>query len=249
MSRFWGAAKVLTGTLQGSTSKVASAPICLQPRRKALSNTVQVVVPGCGANLDLESLTANVIVTGQAGTSPTLLTTIEGTHDFMDNSTTIVTTALTSSATTINLTLRDGIPQYGYALIYAVDGSAYEWVQVTSSATTGTGVHTIVRGALNTTGTAFAVGALVFFTNSWKAIPTNDATTTTMTTAAVDISGASAAVSVIDNTIDTQRLDMNKIPFPFIRVTTTVGGSSTPTATYAVSLSGLIRATDGVRAR
>lgn len=247
MSRFWKATNVLSGTTQGSTAAVVSAPIVLSPSRKAITSTVNIPVPGSGANLDLHNLIADIVVTGKAGTSPTLTTTIEGTNDFMDLSTTI-TSALTSSGTTAALAARDGIAQYDYVLLMAVDGSAYEWVQVTSSGTTGAGNHTIVRGQCGTAGQAFASGALVFFTRSWVAIPTNNSSTTTMVTSAVDISSATATAPATA-TIDTQALGMNRIPFPFIRVKTLTGGSSTPTATYKVNLSGLIQATEGVRAR
>lgn len=248
MSRFWQATNVLSGTTQGSTAAVVSAPIILKPSKKAITGiTPPVIVPGSGALLDLNNFTADVVVTGQAGTSPTLTTTIEGTNDFMDLSTT-TTGALTNSATTIALTARDGIAQYDYVLLMAPDASAYEWVQVTSSATTGAGNHTIVRGQCGTTAMAFATGAFLFFTRSWTAVPTNNSSTTTMTTGATSISAATSTAAVTA-TIDTQALGMNRIPFPFIRVKTLTGGSSTPTATYKVNLSGIIQPTEGTRAR
>ncbi len=247
MSRYWHLSRVLSGTAQGSTSAVASAPIVLQPRVKVLPNGTKVNVPGSGALIDLVSATFETVVTGQAGTSPTLTTVVEGTNSFMDNNTT-TTADITSSGTTLALTARDGIAQYSYILLMATDGSAYEWVQVTSATATGAGNHTIVRGALGTTGVAFTSGAYVFFTNSWTAVPTNDGTTTTLATSEVSISAAGAAAPVI-STLDMQQLDMNRMPFPIIRVKTTVGGSSTPTATYQVSVSGLIQAQEYARAK
>jgi len=248
MSRFWQATNVLSGTAQGSTSAAVSAPIILQPRKKPIvSNSVSMWVPGSGAVLDLSSFTAETIVTGQAGTNPTLTTTIEGTNDFMDLSTTI-TSALTSAATTVALAARDGIAQFDMVLLVAVDGSGYEWVQVTSSATTGAGNHTIARGQLGTTAIAFASGALAYFTRSWTTVPTVNTTTTTLTSGALDISTATATAPAI-SVIDMQKLGMVRMPFSIIRVKTQVGGTSTPTATYKVNLSGMIAATDGVRAR
>lgn len=247
MSKYWRASNVLTGTAQGSTSAVVSPPICLKRSYKALSNTVTALVPGCGQDIDFVSLTADIIVTGQAGTSPTLTTTIEGTNDFMDRNTTL-TGALTSSGTTIALTARDGIAQYDFVLLMKADASAYEWVQVTSSAATGAGNHTIVRGQLGTTGIAFATGDFLFFTRSWTAIPTNNSSTTTMATSAVSISAATATAPVI-STLDMQGLGMNRMPFPFIRIKTAVGGSSTPTATYNIHLSGILQAGELARAK
>lgn len=247
MSRYWHVTNVLSGTAQGSTSAVVCAPIVLAPRKKAISNTVTILTPGSGALIDLVSFTAEIIVTGQAGTSPTLTTTIEGTNSFMDLSTTL-TGSLSSSATTIALAARDGIAQYDYVLLMAANGSAYEWVQVTSSATTGAGNHTIVRGQLGTTGTAFASSDIVYFTRSWTAVPTANSSTTTLATTAVDISSATATAPVV-SVLDMQKLGMNRMPFPMIRVKTSVGGSSTPTATYQVNLSGLIQAQEYPRAK
>lgn len=247
MSRFWHVTRILSGTAQGATSAVASPPILLQPRRKALTNTVSVNYPGSGALIDLASLTAEIIVTGQAGTSPTLTTTIQGTNDFMDLNTTL-TANLTSGGTTVTLAERTGIAQYDYVMLMAADGSAYEWVQVTSSAATGAGTHTIVRAQFGTTALAFTSGAFLYFTRSWTAIPTANATTTTMISNALSISAATATAPVVA-TIDSQALGMNRVPFPIIRVLTSVGGSSTPTATYQVNLSGLIRASEYARSR
>jgi hypothetical protein len=247
MSRYWKASNVLAGVAQGSTAAVVSQPIVLMPSKKALSNTAMVVVPGSGAVLDFYSFTAETIATGQAGTSPTITTTIEGTNDFMDLSTT-TTGALTAGATTVALTARDGIAQYDFVLLMAIDGSAYEWVQVTSATATGAGNHTIVRAQCGSTAVAFASGAYMFFTRSWTAIPTANATTPTLATAATSISGAAASTPVV-TVIDIQQLGMVRMPFPFIRVKTLTGGSATPTATYKVNLSGVLAATDGIRAR
>ena len=255
MSRFYRASKVLTGVAQGSTNPVASAPIFLQPVRMALPGTAgrsqnSITIPGSGATMDLQELTATTIVTGQAGTSPTLITAIEGTNSFTDQNTTL-TGALAAAATTINLTARDGIAQYDWVLLMAADGSSSEWVQVTSAAATGAGAHTIVRSQFGTNPSAtlaFNTGDFLFFTRSWTTVPTANATTTTLATAATPISAATATAPVI-TVLDTQQLGMNKIPFPIIRVKTTVGGSATPTATYQVNLSVLIQATDNVRAR
>lgn len=252
MSRYENIGTVLSGTAQGSTSSVCSAPIILQPKRKALPGTAgrnqnAILVPGSGTTRDFLSLMAETVVTGQAGTSPTLTTTIEGTFDFMDNNTTL-TNGITSSATTIALAARDGIAQFDYVLLVAADGSYSEWVQVTSSTTTGAGNHTIVRGLFGTTGQAFSSGDFLFFTRSWTAVPTPNATTTTLTTGATAISSATATAPVVA-TIDSQGLGMTRIPFPILRVKTSVGGSATPTATYSVKLGGLLQQTEGVRAR
>jgi hypothetical protein len=252
MSRFWTLSKVLTGSSYGSTSAIASPPILLQPRRIALPNNAgknenAILVPGSGTTVDLLSFTAEVITTGNAGTSPTLTTTIQGTNSFMDLSTTL-TSAISSSATTVPLTAINGIMQYEWCLLMAQDGSSYEWVQVTSATGGGAGSPTIVRGQFGTTPLAFNIGDYFFFTRSWVDIPTPNATTTTMTTGAVNIGSASSGSPVIA-TIDAQSLGMNRIPFPIIRARSSVGGSSTPTATFQVNLSGLIQSTDAVRAR
>lgn len=252
MSRFYRASKVLTGFAQGSTNPVVSPPIFLQPVRMALPGTAgrsqnSIIVPGSGATMDLQELTATTIVTAQAGTSPTLITAIEGTNSFTDQNTTL-TAGLSAAATSISLTARDGIAQYDWVLLMAADGSYSEWVQVTSAAATGAGVHTIVRGQFGTTGQAFNIGDFLFFTRSWAPVPTANATTTTLATSATSISAATLTAPVI-TVLDTQQLGMTKITFPIIRVKTTVGGSASPTATYQVNLNGLIQATDNVRGR
>jgi hypothetical protein len=228
--------KVLTGTAQGTTPP-ASGLFFLKPGKLQLPNGVVVNWPGAGHDVDLVALTATVNVTDKAGTNPTLTTVIQGTTNPFDNNTTVATTALTAVATTVTLTERTGIAQNTLALLIRADGSAFEWVQVTSSATTGAGAHTIVRGLRGTVATTFPVGSYLYFTNSWAAIPTNDATTTTLTTGAVDISGA-APTTPVQAVIDTNKLDLTGIPYPVIRLLTTVGGTSTPTATYTASLVG-----------
>lgn len=255
MSRFFIPGKVLSAVAQGSTSSVVSPPILLQPRRMALptspasgvKNQNSIIVPGSGATMDLQALTATTIVTGQAGTTPTLTTTIEGTNSFTDQNTTLTAT-LSAAATSISLTARDGIAQFDWVLLMAADGSYSEWVQVTSAAATGAGVHTIVRSQFGTTAQAFNTGDFLFFTRSWVAVPTANATTTTMTSGATSITAATLTAPVI-SVVDSQALGMTKIPYPIIRVKTTVGGSSTPTATYQVNVNGLIQATDNVRGR
>lgn len=246
MSKYWRASKVLTGSSQTSTAAVVSAPICFKVIRKALSNSVSVIVPGAAQDLDFVDFTAETIVTAATGTAPTVATTIEGTNDFMDQSTTLTAT-LTAAATSVSLTARDGIAQYDYVLLYKADGTGYEWVQVTSSVATGSGAHTIVRAQCNTTALAFASGDYMFWTRSWTAVPTNNSTTTTLTSTA-QASGASAAAPVI-SVINTQQLGMNRMPFPIIRVKTLVGASAAGTASYQTNLSGILQAGELARAK
>jgi hypothetical protein len=228
---------VLSGTAQ-NTVATPSAPIFLGGGLLRLPNGLTINWPGGAHKADLAQLVANVVVTADAGTDPTLTTIIQGAVDPFSNNTTIATNALTASGTTITLAERTGIAQNSYALLIDVKAQAYEWVQVTSSGTTGAGDHTIVRGRLGTSGKAFAVGSYLLFTNDWVAIKTNDGTTTTLTTGAVDISTATATAPVTA-VIDTQALDMTTIGYPVVRVLTTVGGTSSPTATYRVTLAGV----------
>jgi hypothetical protein len=228
---------VLSGAAQAATFGVASAPIFLAPGKIVVSNTVSFNTPGAGAeNIDLAHLLLNVVVTDKAGTDPTLTAVIQGTSDPFDNNTT-TTAALTDSGTTLALTTRTGIAQYAEVLLMEADGSKYEWVRVTSSATTGAGNHTITRNIFGEGAKAFSSGAYAFFTNSWADIPTNDGTTATLTTGAIDISSAAAAAPATGS-VDTNKLDMSGLAFPVIRVRTTVGGTSSPTATYKAFLSG-----------
>jgi hypothetical protein len=228
---------VLTGTTQNTTA-TPSAPIFLGNGTLRLPNGLAINWPGGAHDVDLAQLIANVIVTAHAGTNPTLTTVVQGVNDPFSNNTTIATTALTAAATTITLAERTGIAQNSFALLIDVKAQGYEWVQVTSSGTTGAGDHTIVRARRGTTAKAFAVGSYLLFTNDWVTIRTNNATTTTLTTGAVDISTATATAPVT-SVIDTQALGMTTIGYPVIRLLSTVGGTSTPTATYRTTLAGV----------
>ena len=225
--------KVIDVTTFGSTYPAVSAPIFLRPFYKALSSTVAVNMPGSGQHCDPVQLEAHFNCTAQAGTNPTITLKAQGTNDIADNKTTITTTALAAGDTSIALTTRTGVPQYGYALLMSADGTKAEWVQVTSAAATGAGSHTIVRGAFGTTATTFAASDYFVWTTSWQDIPTANATTTTLTTAAVDISTAAASIP-IKGIISSQQLGMSSIDFAIVRFVATIGGTSTPTASFTV---------------
>ena len=168
----------------GNSYPATSAPIFLTPVSKAVSSTLQLNLPGSGSLLDVVGIEATALVTAQSGTTPTLTLKFQGSNNIAENQTTL-SAAVATSDTSLSITSRTGIPQYGYLLLMSADATKYEWVQVTSASATGAGAHTVTRGAFGTSAKTFSSADYILFTTGWVDIPSNNATTTTLTSAAV----------------------------------------------------------------
>ena len=226
--------QLINVTSFGNTYPAASAPVFLKPVAKAISNTLQLNLPGSGALFDVVGIEATALVKAQSGTSPTLTLKIQGSNDIAENQTTLSAAVLTTD-TSLSITSRTGMPQYGYLLLMSSDGTNYEWVQVTSAAATGAGTHTVTRALFGTSAKAFANTDNILFTTGWVDIPSNNATTTTLTSAAVSITSATVTAPV-PVTVSSQGLNMSSIDFPIVRVVGTLGGTI-PTASFTVNAS------------
>lgn len=214
---------LLSITDDDGTFTYKSRPIFLNDYTKLLAN-----------NLPLRyrsEIPKGSIVTGFVGsftatggdTADTLTMTVEGCHDPFDVKTT-TTADLTNSGTTLSVASRTGLNQYENLLLVASDLSSKEWVRQTDAAETGAGDKTITRGILGTTGVALTSGGYVLAGRSWQTLVTNDGTTTTVTTGAVDVSAAADAATV-KGEVTSEELDLDMIAFPAIRVTLKAGGT------------------------
>lgn len=232
MSRIITLKKIINVTDDDGTFTYKSRPIFLSDYTKVFATnkaqTFKSIVP---AGMKVVDFVANFVVNG-ATASDTTTVTIEGCMDPFDQQTTL-SSSLTAVATTLPLTERTGLPQYENVFLLRADLTGSEYVRNSSAAATGSGNMTVVRAILGTTGITFSSADYAAWSLGWQTLVTNDATTTTATTGAVDVSAATHAAPVRGE-ITSREIDLAAIAYPAIRLTMANGG--TPTVDGYVNL-------------
>lgn len=202
-----------------------SVPIFLKDFTKVVENNIALsfkssvprgaIVTGFVASLFVTAATA----------SDTATLVIQGCSDPLDQQTEL-SAAITAAGTTLSLDTRTGVPQHEYGLLSRADTTATEWVRVTDAAETGAGDKTIVRGQFGNTATTFSIDDHFLWGLGWQALASNDGTTATTTSGAVDVSGGAASIPV-SGEVTSVELDVTKVVYPVVRLTLAAGGTPT----------------------
>lgn len=207
-----------------STYTEKSRPIFLRDFRKVVEDNIYLDFKSSAPKTGMvcTGFVATLSATA-ATTSDTATLVMQGCADPFNNQTEL-SADITAAGTTLSLDTRTGVPQYEYGLLSRADMTATEFVRVTDAAETGAGDKTIVRGQLGTTAATFSTDDHFLWGLGWHNLATNDGTTTTVTTGAVDVSSAAASVPITSE-LTSAELDLTLIAVPVIRLTLATNGT------------------------